>query len=381
MSSETREYLDRATDLTGLHDFGAGAFHEPLAMLLRSVHKESCLTELGRAALDASIVSRLATRLQVEAWYAKAPEIHDQDLGDVVFVIGLPRTGSTVLSQLLALNAETRYLRRWEAAEPCPPPDVTCPQDPRIEQAAARIEHFERVVPKHSEVLPRSGPNDVEEDHALLEFSFVSPGWEGAFRCPSYMDWLLSDEDHLSDGWRYHRRILKLLQWRWPAKRWLLGAPTHTLSIDALDRTYPDARFVWTHRDPAAVIASVCSLLTMVREAFVTNPEPAELGPVLCRNWAQGVGRALRFRDRVGDERFFDVAHREQLRDPLGTVCELHDWLGWPMSPSLEADVSRWREEKPRGVHRPDPADFGIDADDVEQRFAGYTKRFAALVG
>jgi hypothetical protein len=118
----------------------------------------------------------------------------------------------------------------------------------------------------------------------------------------------------------------------------------------------------------------------MVREAFVSNPEPAELGPVLCRNWAQGVNRAMRFRDRVGDERFFDVAHREQLRDPLGTVRELHDWLGWPMSPSLEADVSRWREEKPRGVHRPDPADFGIDADDVEDRFASYAKRFAALV-
>ena len=162
--------------------------------------------------------------------------------------------------------------------------------------------------------LPRSGPNDVEEDHALLEFSFVSPGWEGAFRCPSYMDWLLSDEDHLSDGWRYHRRILKLLQWRWPAKRWLLGAPTHTLSIStrSTGRTRMPASSGRTGTQ-AAVIASVCSLLTMVREAFVTNPEPAELGPVLCRNWAQGVNRAMRFRDRVGDERFFDVAHREQL--------------------------------------------------------------------
>jgi len=381
MSGEAQAYLDEAKRLTGLTDFGPGEFEEPLERLLRSVHDESCLTELGRGALYGGIVSRLVTRLQVEACYANAPEIDDEELNDVVFVIGLPRTGSTVLGQLLALNPETRYLRRWEAAEPCPPPDASAPNDPRIEQIAARIAHFERVVPGHAQLLPRSGPNDVEEDSMLLECSFVSPTWEAAYRCPSYMDWLLSDEGNLDAGYAYHRRILKLLQWKWPAKRWMLRAPTHTLTIAALDRAYPGSRYVWTHRDPLAVITSVCSLLTMVREAFVTNPEPMELGPIVGRNWAHGVNCAMRFRDDIGAHRFLDVSHREQLRDPLAVVSEVHEWLGWPMSPSLADDVSRWREEKPKGVHRPVPADYGIERQVVERQFADYTERFGRLVG
>jgi hypothetical protein len=381
VSDEAKAYLEEAMRRTGLTDFGSGALEEPLERLLRSVHDESRLTELGRGALHGGIMSRLVTRLQVEACYAGAPEIDDEEIHDMVFVVGLPRTGSTVLGQLLALHPETRYLRRWEAAEPCPPPDATAPDDARIAQTAARIEHFERVVPRHSELLPRSGPNDVEEDSLLLECSFVSPAWEAAFRCPSYMDWLLSDESNIREGFQYHRRILKLLQWKWPAKRWMLRAPTHTLTIDALDDAYPDARYVWTHRDPLAVITSVCSLVTMVREAFVSNPEPAELGPILGRNWAQGVTQAMRFRDRIGEDRFLDVAHGEQLRDPLATVAHVHQWLGWPMSPSVEADVSRWREEKPKGVHRPDPAAYGIEPLDLRDRFAEYTERFAPFIG
>jgi hypothetical protein len=381
MTVETKPYLEEAMRLTGLSDFGPGEFEEPLARLLRSVHDESRLTEVGQGALYGGIVSRLVTRLQIEACYAESPEIDDEQLDDVVFVVGLPRTGSTVLSQLLALNPETRYLRRWEAADPCPPPDASHRDDPRIEQTAARIEHFGRIVPKQLEVLPRSGPNDVEEDSLLLECAFVSPAWEAAFRCPSFMEWLVADEGNCREGFQYHRRIVKLLQWKWPARRWLLGAPTHTLAMSALDEAYPTARYIWTHRAPAAVIPSVCSLVTMVREAFVTNPEPKELGPVLCRNWEQGTIRAMQFRERVGDHRFVDIAHQEQLRDPAGTVRDIHEWLGWPTSPSLEADVARWREEKPKGVHRPDPADYGIDIEELAHSFAAYTERFAALIG
>ena len=381
MTTTTTAYLDEAVRRTGLSDFGPGDFEGPLERLLQSVHDESRLTELGRAALDGNIVAHLVTRLKVEAWYAKAPEIDDEQLDDVVFIIGLPRTGSTVLGQLLSLNPETRYLRRWEAAEPCPPPDASVPDDPRIAQAEARIEHFERLIPRYTEVLPHSGANDLEEDNILLEPSYVSPGWEAAFRCPSYIDWLLSDERNFTDGYRYHRRIVKLLQWRWPAKRWLLRAPTHTLSIDALHEAYPDARYVWTHRDPLAVLTSVSSLLAMVREAFVENPEPAELGPIVTANWAQGTRRAMAFRSRVGERRFFDVAHREQLRDPSGIVRGVHDWLGWTTSPSFDDDVARWREEKPRGVHAPDPASFGIDPNEVRARFADYTERFADQLG
>jgi len=380
MIPDARAYLDEATRRTGLTDFGPGEIEEPLERLLRSVRDESHLTDVGRAALDAIVASRLVARLQIEACYAAAPEIEHEELRDVVFVVGLPRTGSTVLSQLLCLNPDTRYLRRWEAAEPWPPPDAAAPEDPRIDECGARIAHFEQVVPGHADLLPKSGPNDVEEDHALLELSFVSPGWEAAFRCPSYMAWLVSDQDHLADGWHYHRRVLKLLQWKWPAQRWLLGAPTHSLSIEALDKAYPDARYLWTHRDPSAVIASVCSLVAMVRTAFVTSPEPAELGPTLCRSWAEGVARAMQLRDRIGDERFLDIAHRDQMRDLLATVLRVHAWLGWTVTSSFEDDVMRWREAKPRGVHHPEPADYGIDPDEVAARFAAYTARFADLV-
>jgi hypothetical protein len=373
--------LAEPSPATGLSDFGDPSFRTGLDRLLATVNKESRFTAAGEGAYRAGLVKRLINRLQIEDWYNRHPEIDAEVIRDPVFNVGLPRTGSTALSHMLALDPDTRTLRAWEAAQPCPPPELASAlTDPRIAENEARERAFDEAAPGVQEALPRN-PSAPSECFTLLELSFASPAENAYALCPDFDKWVLTEDlDESYAAYRYHRRVLKLLQWRHPAQRWVLRAPIHSYAMGPLLGAYPDARFIMTHREPAKVLPSVCSLVSEVRKLFLEDRRVEELGPEWTRNLAMGHQRLLDMRARIGEDRFIDVAHRAQIADPIGTVQRLYAALGWPDDGAMVGRITAWREAHPKGVHQPRAEDFGIDPALVDELFTDYRRQFSAFL-
>lgn len=369
--------MDEARAQTGLSDFGEPSFRTGLERLLASVAQDSILSAIGKSAFPAALVQRLVKRLEIEDWYHRHPEIDQEVIRDPVFIVGLPRTGSTALGHMMALDPATRSLRAWEAARPCPPPEAaTARTDPRIAENEARERAFEELAPGVREALPRDASAPTE-CFTLLELSFASAAENGFVICHDFCDWVTTeDRDELYAAYRYHRRVLKLLQWRHPAQRWVLRAPIHGFAMEPLLAAYPDARFIMTHRDPAGVALSCASLIAEVRKLFLEDRHAGELGPELTRHFAIGQQRLMDFRERIGEERFHDVAHKEQIRDPIGTVRRVYAALGWSFDNAAERRIVLWRSAHPKGIHQPNAGDFGIDPALVDELFMTYRHRF-----
>jgi hypothetical protein len=221
-----------------------------------------------------------------------------------------------------------------------------------------------------------TGPMECQE---LMALDFKAHYFPAFAHMPSYSEWLL-DAD-LTSTYRYERRVLKLLQWGEPDRRpWRLKCPSHMLWLDALAEVFPDARFVMTHRDPTDVMVSVADLYAEVGKQFSDDVDPHYLGRLNVEQWSTGMDRVLAFRDTHGDDRFHDIDFRAMQRDPVGEVRRLYKWLGEPVSDAFADGMARWwhanNDDREANVH-PDPADFGLDLDEVRTRFAPYAARAA----
>jgi hypothetical protein len=352
------DLLATAQARTGLRDFGDDAFREGLGVLVGALRTEAKLNAVGEVMLPELIVNHLSQRLQIEDWYKRYPEIDDERIDAPLIALGLPRTGSKALSNLLAEDPEARSLRRWEAHAPCPPPSTVPGPDPRI--AAS--------VP--------GTPTGPEECQELMGLSFAAHYFQAFAYVPTYSDWLLGAD--LTATYRYERRALKLLQWGYPTRTWRLKCPSHLLWIDHLDTVFPDARFVMTHRDPTDVMVAVADLYGEVGRQFSVDVDPHYLGRLNVEHWATGMERLLRFRATHGDERFHDIEFRDMQRDPLGQVRRLYAWLGEPVTDGFATGLRRWwvanGGTREANIH-PDAAEFGIDRDEVRVRFAAYSAK------
>jgi hypothetical protein len=373
------ELLDAARAETGLDDFGDDSFREGLEILTRALRTEAGLSATGDAALQRMITLKLAQRLQVEDWYKRHPEIGDEPIRRPLFGMGLPRTGSTALSVLLALDPGIRYLAAWQAERPCPPPSTVAGPDERL--GIARAEERERLAhsPRHAKLVPGS-PTGPMECLSLLAMDFKSAVFNGLARIPSYTGWLLHEADHRS-AFLYEKRVLRLLQWGYPAVPWRLKSPSHVQHAEVIAEVFPDARFVMTHRDPADVIVSVCDLFAELHSRFTDGIDYGWIGSSNVAEWTTGMRRVLSFRDAGADDRFFDIDFRAMHADPIGEIRRLYDWLGEPVGDEFEAAMREWWEtsgEKEPNAH-PDPATFGLDIDQVRPLFADYTARFSSL--
>lgn len=358
-------------------DFGEDTWQEGLQVLVRSLMTEGNLNELGEAVFADQLVGYLTTRLDIERWYSDHPEIDDQEVVAPLFGLGLPRTGSTALSFLLACDPSRRSLRTWEAGAPCPPPETaTEHSDPRIAASAAGIEFTHEMFPDFVGMLPSSATGP-QECLLLMALDFRSQVFEGMALLPSYTEWLLACD--MTPAYRYHKRVLKLLQWRCPPNRWWLKSPAHLASIEALDAVYPDARFVMTHRDVGAVLPSVCALKQALSTPLLRELDPTALGRHEATLWSEALRRTMRFRDAGRDDRFFDVGFRDVQNDPISTVTRLYDELGDELSDEAMQRMQAWWEHNAaeRSTHRsPDASTFSLVADDLRARFAFYHERY-----
>jgi hypothetical protein len=378
VSLDEQRLLDTACRETGIPSFGDEGFREPLRLLLRALQSEGRLTLLGRIAARADIAGLLATRLRLEADRKEYPAIADEVIRRPLFVVGLPRTGSTLLHHLLAQDPGGRVARAWEVMEPSPPPDrARYETDARIGRAARRLTWFDRIAPDFRRIHPLGAELPLE-CIAIMSASFASPRFHTTYHVPSYQAWLAGAD--LYPAYDFHRRFLQHLQWRAPAGHWVLKAPSHVFGFEALFATYPDAVVVQTHRDPLTVLASVASLTLVLQGAFTDHLDLAEIGAEVTQRWSSGLERAMQARrDARVDERFVDVRYQEMLRDPMAIVRRIYDRFGMTLSVEAEARMQRFLARHPKdrhGAHRYSLSAFGLDARDLRPRFKSYCERF-----
>jgi hypothetical protein len=354
---------------TGLEDFGDDSFREGLEVLLASLRDEARLNARGEGYIYGRIVAALSQRLQVEDWYRRHPEIDEVDIEQPLIGLGLPRTGSTALSVLLARDPAIRYLRRWESSQPCPPPSTVQGPDPRIPADEGNQVGSRAHVP--------TGTHAPMECLELMALDFTSHIFQAFAQIPSYSAWLLEKAD-FTPTYAYQRRVMKLLSWGEPTRPWRLKSPSHVLSLDALNSVFPDARFVMTHRDPTEVILSVADLYADIVGGFTDHLDRPYLGQLNVEHWSVGMARALQFRDGDADNRFYDIDFRAMQENPISEVRGLYAWLGEPVSDEFESRMRAWwaeaAAEREPSSHA-DPAEFGIDFDQVRPLFADYVAR------
>lgn len=380
VAARVAEVVDRAKREAGLDDFGGDSWREGLEVLVRAAETEASFNEYGEQAFYASLVRPLVNRLHIEHWYAEHPEIDEQDVEVELLGVGFPRTGSTALSHLLAEDARFRNLRMWEEVSPCPPPGVSpADDDARRATAEAMVSlGQDHIAARLRSMLPQSATGPME-DHDLMALEFKAQIFLVGARIPTYADWFAHCD--MEPTYRYERRVLKLLQWKTPEKRWRLKSPTHTMFLEAYENVFPDTRFVQTHRDVSQVLPSVSDLYFTMLQVGSPTIDRRYVGELNMAQWGIALDRCLAFRsDPARDAKFFDVGFAALMADPIAEIRRLYDWLGDDLEAETVAAMERWRAANPRdkyGAHLYDGADFGLTDAVLDARFEAYRARFA----
>lgn len=380
---EVSSLIARAKDASGLSDFGADGWQEGLERLVDSANREARLNDAGRAMFEGQAVMLLMRRLEIEDWYARHPEIDEEEIVAPLMVLGLPRTGSTALHCLLGEDPAVRVMRNWECMAPCPPPETaTYHTDPRIAVMEEQMRLRDQITPRMKQMLPSTAVTPTE-DQITMGFNFVSQFFQASFRIPSYAQWLHHEAD-LVPTFRYVKRVLKLLQWRCPPRRWRLKNPTYSMFITALDEVFPDARYCMTHRDVANVIPSVADVYFELQKPGTDEPDKQWMGAINVEFCDLGMKRMIAFRDAGNEHRFFDIHFAPFQKDPFPTLEKLYAFLGEEFTPEARARMQAWRDASPRdkhGRHEYDPGEFGLDAAKLREQFRYYTERFDVPLG
>lgn len=368
----------RAMRDTGLEDFGDARFREPLGRLLASLEDEAALTLLGRLIARTDAVRLLGNRLRmVDAW-KRHPEIEAAPIRRPLFVVGLPRTGTSILHELLAQDPANRVPMTWEVMHPWPPPErATYETDERIARVEKHFGGVDRIMPGFKKMHPM-GAQLPQECVALTAHDFASMVFSTTHRVPGYQAWL----DGADLRWVYasHRRQLQYLQWRCPADHWVLKSPGHLWALDALLAVYPDAHIVQTHRDPLTVIASLASLVVVLRSMASDAIDKVAIGAEWTARLCDGLERAMAVRARMPDDgRVFDMHFAEFIRDEIGMVRRIYTHFGRTLTAEAEDRMRRFLAANPKdkhGAHRYTLADARLDPATERRRYAAYQERF-----
>lgn len=371
--------LRSARRRTGLHDLGAPNPAEPFRLLVDSFATEARLSPFGRLLITRLLRNDLERRLRVVDVHARHPELRTLPVRRPVFVIGLPRTGTTLLYNLLAQAPGARPLLGWEAFDPAVPQGWAGRPDLRRARYRAILDGLYYLTPELRKVhaFAKDGPQECLQ---LLSRSFVSFAYLLLADLPSYERWLWAQpQEAFTDTYRLHRAQLQLLQAARPGGRWLLKSPAHLGMVEALLEVYPDACIVQTHRDLTEVLGSNCSMFSTVASIFSDHVDAHEVGRALLGRTARIVDRFVEARRRLPVERVVDVHYRDLLADPAGVVRKVWGHFGTDLPASSEQRIARYLAEHPagkHGQHRYGLAQFGLERAEVERAAAGYHERF-----
>ncbi len=379
VSLSEADLLAAARRATGLDDFGAGDFREPLRRLARALESEAELTLLGRVVARRDLGGLLANRLRLQADRKRFPEIAAEPVAAPIFITGLPRTGSTLLHHLLGQDPGTRVSQAWEVMYPSPPPArATYATDRRIGQATSELRWIDWLAP-HFKAIHPVGAQLPLECIAIMSASFRSIRFPVMYCVPSYEAWLEGED--MRPAYAFHRSVLQHLQWQAPGERWILKAPAHLFAFDALLATYPDARIVQTHRDPVTVVASLASMSAALQRAFTDRVEPRGIGREAVRLWTNGLERSVELRrsGHLAAERVVDVHYAELTRDPIAVVRRIYARFDMPLNALAEMRMRQFLADNPKakhGPHRYALESYGLDAEDLARCCKGYCEYF-----
>jgi len=373
------DLIETAKRRCGLDDFGGGDFFEGLSRLIDSCQRESQLNLIGRIVLRADLIRTLCSRLFMQRDREVYPSIVRQEIHEPLFIVGLPRSGTTLLHTLLAVDPEHRVPLTWEVMTPSPPTRDN--EKRRIQRAISSCNCFNWLAPTFRHVHP-VGAQLPQECVSLMAPTFMSDQFDAMYYVPSYRAWFFHQD--LRPPYEYHRRFLQHLQFRRNGRRWVLKAPTHMFALPTLLAVYPDALFVQTHRAPLDAMASVSSLITILRRVFSDAVDPQTVCREAIDYWSKTLDRFLQDRGRLAERRICDVNYVEIRRDPLAVVRHIYAHFGWSLSQKVEERMRRALESQPEDrykLHRYDLSQFGVQEAESAARFATYCDRFGLAVG
>lgn len=370
------QLIEKARAVTGLERFDSDSFREGLEVLLGDLNNNERV-DAAHERLVGDLVRALANRLKTTDYLDKHPELLQRPIEKPVFVFGIPRTGTTLLSNLLAADPARRSPLTWEIDDPVPPAtSATLTSDPR---ALARLEMERRILEAHPEAgkYYRSSAIYPNECVFFMAQDFKTLMWESKGKCLGYRDWLLQTD--MTSAYRYHMRFLQVLQAEAPGT-WNLKMPSHALWLDTLLSVYPDARLVWTHRDPLTATGSFCSLISMSHRSLTGTVDGEWIGENCAYQARLHAERIMDFRDRHGEDRIIDVHYADLMRDPIATLRELYRALGDDFTDAARAGMQAWLDDNPQnkfGRHEYQLAQFGFSPDTVKPLFERYLSRYS----
>ncbi len=363
----------------GRTNTGEGQFLEGLQRLCDSLESEARLTPLGRMIARERVILSTANRLNYLADRQRNPSIAQEEIVAPVVVVGMPRTGSTILHDILAQDPDSRAPLTWETMFPSPPPEPeTFETDSRIEACDATFPGVDAQIPAFKAMHPM-GARLSQECVTSMADTMVSPLFHNQFRVHRYQDWV----DHEADWSRvyeFHEWQLQHLGWKVKRDRWVLKTGAHMWGLEYLLARYPDARIVFTHRDPVKSMTSYASLTSLVRSMGSDEVDPTEIA----EDWTARIKRVLEhsISVRTNDHpraRFYEMHFQDFVADQFAVVEQIYDAFDLPMTGEAADRMKAFIADNPKGkhgIHRYSPEEYGIDPERIRESFRPYMERF-----
>ncbi len=370
--------VDEARRKARLTDLGNDGHLHALEMLVRSINDEAELTATGRLIQKSRLTRALVHRLRIEELLRRHPEIHDIDLGTIIMITGLQRTGTTIMHRLLNSNPDIRGVSGVEALEPVPAGNVEA-HGTRASKLRAMLAQrtISYLSPQFMAVHPVD-PNEPEEDVMLLDLNFMSQAPEATMHVPTYSRWL-EEQDH-TQTYEYFRKILQVLCWQHPGRCWVLKTPHHMEYLNVFLKVFPGATVVQTHRDPRKALPSFCSMVAHGRAIFSDHVDPKEIARHWCRKTHRMVELTLQTRAEANPGRFVDVSYYDLIKDPMTQLHRIHGQAGINFGSEAMRKAEQYTNAHPQnrfGKHAYRLGDFGLNEDMIEEYFSGYREKHA----
>jgi len=374
----TERLVTRACERAGLDDFGGDSWREGLTVLVQTVESAPGVSDGGRDYVYGQFVDALWNRLRVVDYLKHHPEVAAERIERPLVVLGLPRTGTSLASYLLDQDPNRRSLLTWEAENSVPPASPeTLRTDPRCLKKKAELDALaEGLRAANIPMVHWDEADGPTECMFVQNQDFKAYLWEAFMPTSAYADWLL-DAD-MTSTYGYERSVLQMLQSRAPGV-WSLKMPSHAVHIETLLSTFPDVRIVWAHRDPFKATASFLRLNYLSRAVLGAQIDVTDVVSNVLRQLNTHVARPLRVRQRIGDDRFFDLHYAALMRDPIGVMRSLYEWAGDELTPSTEDAMLTWLQRNPQdrfGVQPYSLDGSGVTITDLEPLFDQYISTF-----
>jgi hypothetical protein len=370
--------IAQAEERVGISD-SERTVRDNLERLADSINRNGNLTGDGIALTWRHLINDTVNRLEGLKWVRDYPEIVEETIAAPIFLMGLPRSGTTYFQYLFDRDPRFRLIRTWESLTPSPPPGFD-----RESALKRRAEWAERRRHEHPtfegfEALHLYDEDGSDECHAFLEQSFGAAGLLNLFRVPDYFDYLM-DELDLVETYRIHKRQLQLLQWRSPRRLWALKYPNHVIAMNEILKVYPDARLVMTHRDPIQTLASISKMTYKLRGVRAgKSVDPIQVGSEMMHFVRRHIDRIMQFDRSEQGRRVVHVDYYALLHDPVAALRRIHAGLGIDSSDEVVDAVRQWHRANPknaRGRNDYTLEQWGLRADAAAERFGDYIGRF-----